>query len=105
VGVGLGVEAVLAAFEAVADSLAQPSSPEPPRAAPITGRRALRVHEALQRGKDLLVREVARDTENYERIRLLRGHDALYGFGAAVRSMWPPNSRRMAERSRFAKSS
>src|SRR5262245_38303342 len=105
VRVSVVVDAVPAPFKAVVNSLAQSLGRAAARDADDGHVELPVLHETLQRGEDLLVREVARDTEDYERIRLLRRHGAAYRFGAAGRSTWPPNSRRIAESKRFAKSS
>src|SRR5262249_10800776 len=53
--------------------------------------------EGLERGKDLLVGEVAGGAEEDERVRGLRCRHECF-------SSWPPNSRRMADMTRLAKS-
>src|SRR5688572_8192483 len=104
--VGVFVDAVLAAVEAVANSLAQSLDARSAARDADHGNVELAVlHEALERRKNLLVREVARDAEDHERIRLFPGHGVLYRLGAPGRSTWPPNSWRIADSNRFAKSS
>ena len=66
---------------------------EPPRATPMTGTSSdPMADETLERGKDLLVREVAGDAEYDERVCGNGAHRRLYFGGAPVRSWWPPNS-------------
>src|SRR5262249_25427503 len=60
------------------------------------------LHHRLQRGKDLLVREVAGRAVEDERVAARGAHRALRSPGCFSR--WPPNSKRMAERSLSAKS-
>src|SRR4051794_24552034 len=60
-------------------------------------------HERVQRRIELFVREIACRAEQHERVRPVRhgGHSLPL---VDTFSRWPPNSRRIADRMRFANS-
>ena len=98
-----GVQPRAALLEAVADVLFELLA-FVPRARDADHRDAQRAacDHRLERGIDLLVREVARRTEQHERVRdagVDEPLDLLPGsLGPAPRSAWPPNSKRIAEK-------
>src|SRR5262249_28246017 len=63
------------------------------------------LHHRIQRGEDLLAREIARHAEEHQRIRRIpRWHYLVSPMAWSSFSSWPPNSLRMAESNRSAKS-